>query len=143
MAVDTDLSTSLLQVRAMIGDTSSEMITDQTITALLLANDDNVNKTAIQSIQFIVADLAKQVHEEVGDLQVWANQRYEQYSDLLDKLLKDPAFMPVAAVHILGGTSHAEVCRVKGNSDSRNIKASEGFYPSQYEYGRINTNFLD
>lgn len=127
MAVDSDLSTPLEQVRAIIGDTENQLITDQTINALLLANSDNVNKTAIQCLQFIVADLAKGVEHEVGDVWIKLNQQYEQYKDLLDDILKDPAQMLQPALHILGGTSCAEARRVNGNSDSRHINIEEGF----------------
>lgn len=127
MAIDTDLSTPLDQVRAIIGDTDGNLITDQTINALLLANSDNINKTAIQCLQFIVADLAKRTREEVGDVEIYGNQLYEQYRDLLDDLLKDPAFMLSPALHILGGTSKSEARRVNNNPDSRRIQIEEGF----------------
>lgn len=127
MTVDTDLSTPLEQVRAIIGDTSGTLITDQTINALLLVNSNNVNLTAIQALQFIVADLAKQIRQEVGDVEIYANQQYEQYKDLLDDLLKDPAFMLIPALHILGGVSKSEANRVNDNSDSRRIRIIEGF----------------
>lgn len=127
MAVDSDLSTPLEQVRAIVGDTEGQLITDQTINALLLVNSDNVNKTAIQCLQFIVADLAKGVRHEVGDVEIYQNQQYEQYKDLLDDLLKDPAFMLTPALHILGGVSRSEARRVDTNPDSRHIRIVEGF----------------
>lgn len=144
MTVDTDLSTPLSQVRAIIGDTEGELITDQTITALLLANSDNVNKTAIQCLQFIVADLAKCIREETGDVQVWYHQLYDHYRDLLDDLLTNPAQMLAPAVHLLGGTSCSEARRVNSNPDSRRIRIKEGFGTrlDLFEFDPYNIDFV-
>ena len=92
---------------------------DATIDALLAINSDDVNRTSIQAIQAIVAELAKQIRQEVGDVQIWAQDQYKQYKDLLDSLLKDPAQMLTPALHFIGGTSVNEAKRVTGNSDSR------------------------
>lgn len=139
MAVDTDLSTPLSQVRAIIGDTEGQFITDQTINALLLTNDDNVQKTAIQCLQFIVADLAKHIDQEVGDVSVEMSQQYDHYKELLDNLLTNPAYMLNAVVHILGGVSCSGTARVYNNPDSRHIDIREGF-STRASAKRINPN---
>lgn len=127
MTIDTDLSTPLDQVRFIIGDPDGMLISDQTINALLVINNNEVNKTAVQCLQAITADLAKQTQHEVGDEKIWANQMYQQYKKLLDDILKDPSLMLAPALHILGGTSKSEARRVNRNSDSRKINIEEGF----------------
>lgn len=145
MTIDTDLSTPLDQVRFLIGDPDGTFISDATINALLTINSDNVNKTAIECIQAIVADLAKQVRQEIDEVQVWANQYYDHYRQLLIDLTTNPAFMLTPALHILGGVSKSEARRVKCNPDSRSIRISEGFgtETSEFIYNKDNSFFLD
>lgn len=142
--IDNDLSTPLLEVRFCIGDSSAELISDATINALLAANDDNINKTCLAALKAIVADLAKMANEELGDSKIWATDLYKQYSDLLNKLLKDPAYLGVPISHNFGGVSKAEVDRVNNNSDSRGAGISQGDYTSESsdKYNPYNPFFL-
>lgn len=135
--IDNNMSTPLLQVRLCIGDSSSELISDATINALLVINENNVPKTCIQSLTAIIADLAKYVNEEVGDTKEWASQRYEHYKSLLDKLTKDPAYLLAPVSHSFGGTSVAEVNRVNRNPDSRGQGIRQG------EFTKTNLNYVD
>lgn len=145
MTIDNDSSTPLLQVRLIIGDSSSDLMSDATINALLTINDNNVHKTAIQALTAIVADLAKQVRHKVDGVEMWADELYRQYKDLLDKLLKDPAYMLAPALHVLGGVSKKEAARVNGISDSRRIGIKDKEYSNSnlFEYDPYNTYFLN
>lgn len=139
MTIDTDLSTPLDQVRIIIGDLEGEFISDQTISALLLANDDNVNRTAIQCVRFIIADLAKCIDETVGDESVKFSQLYDHYRNLLSDLLINPAYSSVGIGHILGGVSCSQANKVYSNSDSRHINIREGF-GTRVNNTRLNPN---
>lgn len=126
MAVDTDLSTPLEQVRLNIGDTDGELITDQTISALLVINEDNIRKTTIDCLKAIVADLAKYTREEVGEVKIWAQDQYKQYKSLLDDWKNDISYLDNLSLHYFGGTSKAAASKVQGNSDSRRINIKQG-----------------
>ena len=130
MAIDNDLSTPLLEVRLCIGDSDGTLMTDSTINALLAINDNNVPKTCVQALQAIVADLAKNVNEEVGDTKEWLEQQYRHYKDLLDKVTKDPAYLAVSVSHSFGGVSASEIGRVNNNSDSRGPGIRQGQFTS-------------
>lgn len=141
--IDTELSSEAQQVRAYIGDTDKKLISDQTIDALLITNDDNVKKTSIQALQFIVADCAKKVDQEVGDVKVWYSQKYEQMKDLLDKLQKDPSFGFMSpALHLLGGTSRTAAGKNRGG-DNRSIPLQEKGRICKDTYNSDNPYFLD
>ena len=144
MPIDTDLSTPTSQVRLIIGDVDGLLISDATIGALLTINDGNVNKTAIQALQAIVADLAKWTDEEVDEVKVKLSQKYDHYKDLLDMLLKDPAYLKTPISHWFGGTSKQEVDRVNNNSDSRGPGIRQGEYSSSSAdcYDKNNPFFL-
>lgn len=137
--IDIDLSTDIGKIRFVIGDSESELISDATITALLNINSGNINKTILQCLTAIVADLAKYTEEEVGDTKVFWDQQYEHYKQLLDRVTKDPAYMVSPVLHWFGGTSKNEVNRVNGNSDSRGQGIRQGEFTEDC-YSGLNTS---
>lgn len=123
--IDSDLSSELELVRLNLGDSEKKLISDETIDALLILSEYNVPKATVQALQYIVADCAKKVDEEVGDVKVEWSQKYAQLKDLLNKYLKDPAYMLAPALHQFGGVSKTQANNNRGG-DNRNIPLKEG-----------------
>jgi len=128
MTIDSSLSTPRDRVRFNIGDTDESLISNQTIDALLVINNNSEEQTTLDCLKAIVADLAKFIDQEVGDVEIELSQRYEHYRQLYDDLTKDPSKMLNKANFEFGGTSKAEANRVCSNSDSRNGGLTEGFF---------------
>lgn len=143
MTIDVGLYCPNDEVRLIIGDTSKELITDQTIDALLLVSDNNVQQAAVKALQYLIADCAHKVDQEVGDVKVWYSQKYDQLNSLLNKLLKDPSFMLAPALHRFGGVSKSKA-KAARTSDARFIKIKEGdSLASRFNFDPDSPFFLD
>lgn len=143
MTIDTNLATATERVRFNIGDSDKSLISDATIDALLVINSNDESQTTLDCLKAIVADLAKFIDQQVGDVEIELSQRYDHYRQLYDDLLKDPTKMLYKANFEFGGTSKAEADRVCRNSDSRGNGFSEGFFTTSPTRANLNSFFLN
>ena len=99
------------RVRLIVGDVDSgdvEFVEDLYI-YFLDSNSQDEPQAALQALKALVAKYSKAMNEIVGDVEVDLKQRYEGYQDLLEKLLKDPAFGILGvSVPYAGGLSFTE-----------------------------------
>lgn len=117
------------RVRIIVGDVDPgdvEMVEDLYI-YFLDSNAQDESLAAIQALKALVAKYAKAMEEIVGDVEVKFQQRYQGYSDLLDKLLKDPSFGLLGVVTpYAGGLSFTEKRTDALDSDLRGSPFSVG-----------------
>ena len=146
MAIDLALNTNLDKVRLNIGDADMDFMTDQTINALLNINNDDVRKATIDCLRAIVAELAKQTRQEVGEVKLWAQDQYKQYKELLHDWQTNIAYIDNMSLHYFGGTSKAASSAVQTNADSRRIKVTQGDFttsPNGCSTPLDNASFID
>lgn len=81
------------RIRLMIGDTDEcdEGLTDEVYTYLLTTYPTE-KQAALEALKYLVAKYAGYVTEKAGGLFVKGSDKHKQYSDLLDKITKDPSF---------------------------------------------------
>lgn len=99
------------RVRILVGDIDpSDVELDEVLYQYFLdVNSDDENLAAVQALKALVAKYAKACEEVVGDVEVKFKERYEGYSDLLDKFLKDPSFGILGTIQLYaGGLSFTE-----------------------------------
>ena len=130
MAIDSAVDTPLAQVRLNIGDTDMDLMTDQTINALLVNNDNDIRKTTIACLKAIIAELAKQTRQEVGEIKLWAQDQFKQYQALLSEWQNNISYLDGMSLHYFGGTSKTTAGAVQGSSDSRRINIKQGEFTS-------------
>lgn len=95
----------LNEVRLIIGDADSELLADPVIDALLTTFDDDVNKTALQCIKYIIAQAAKLKDEETDEVAVRWSQIYDHYNELYSRLKAELGSMSAAnGAFFIGGT---------------------------------------
>lgn len=128
MPINNVPSTPEEEVLLLIGDEDEELITSAVITYILSQNDDDVNRSAIAAIKYIIASLTKKIDEEVGDVKVKFSQLLDNYKSLLADFLSDPAFALGIGLHKFGGVSKVQSTTVRRNSDSRGAPLREGFF---------------
>lgn len=115
---DSSLATERDEVRLKIGDTQSalELLSDETIDALLSANDDDVLATSIAATKAILARLSRDTDRSAIGFSTSRSQAVTQYRDLLADLEKERD--QLAGAMYVGGSSTAEIERITGDSDA-------------------------
>lgn len=96
------------RIRLNVGDTdvNEEGLSDTVYSYLLGKHDDNENICSLEALKLLVAKYAKYADEKAGELEEKAHQKFNQYSDLLDKYTKDPTFSPLqSGLPYAGGIS--------------------------------------
>lgn len=133
------------RVRLTVGDIDpcDELLSDEVYKFALTNNNDDEIKASIQILKHIVAMLANSMTEKTGEVFLKANERYKQYKELLDTLIKDPStsFMRAGAGYT-GGIYQSEIDANNNNSNtvkppfklgwSTNINRYSGGYYERY-----------
>lgn len=106
------------RIRINVGDIDVPAILDDALYQYFLdTNNDNENKATLQSLEAIVAKLAKNMHEKSDLEESRASEQYEHYKERLDELKRDPdfngGFIPYA-----GGISKSDIKANENNSDA-------------------------
>ena len=91
------------------------------------SNDADEGLATVQALKALIAKYAGAMREKVGDVEVWMQQAYDGYSELLDKYLKDPSFSVLGAITpYAGGLSFSEKRSDYCDTDLRNNPFTEG-----------------
>jgi hypothetical protein len=109
---DPTLSTPLDEVRFTLGDTivtppESALLSDEELTALLIANGDHVGRTALAAAKSLVARFSRLVTMSVGDSSASFGELVTQYRDLVSDLQRSLA-RGGGALPYAGGISHTD-----------------------------------
>lgn len=124
MAIDGDTSDPIFQVRLIIGDVNEPYyISDDVLAFILSENSDDVYKTALQAVRYMISFFSKKFDQEVGDVRFkWSDLR-KNYIELLEELTSNPSMGAKFSLHILGGTDLTEMERVrKANMNPARVK---------------------
>ena len=108
------------RIRLYVGDTLpyEEGLSDE-VYEWIISETSSEQAAAIQALKLLVAKYANYVTEKAGGLFVKESEKYEQYSDLLDKWTKDPTTSLLAAgLPYAGGISKEDICKEKEKEDS-------------------------
>lgn len=116
----------IFQVRLVIGDTNVELVSDEVISYALTNNNSNVRGASIEVLKYLLAYVANQMSHAVGDVWIDNKKLYDQLGDLLNKLLRDPAFLTEMGGIKIGGTSKTQINIVKTDSDIKSAPISVG-----------------
>ena len=118
----------VFQVRLLIGDTQEEFIADNIIAYVLDKNNNDLYKTALEVLEYIVSNLSSEVDHKVGGESISASKLYKQKKQLLKDLKSNTMFSKreVASIYI-GGTLQSEVDRVIKHEDSVLPPIASGF----------------
>lgn len=119
--LDIDLSNPVNKVRAIIGDWDSLWVSDGIIQHFLDENNNEIILAASDTLDIIISHAANFVREEVGDVEIYWRDLYEQLSDRKRDLQKDVLYKKTTALFSFGGTSKSEVRRVKSSSESTSL----------------------
>lgn len=117
------------RVRILVGDTDCFDV--EMPEALYIYFLDNNNQeevpAAIQALKALVSKYAKGMQEVVGDVEYDFRDRYEGYSKLLNKYLKDPSFGGMGTIQLYaGGLSYEEKINDYLNDDLMSTPFSVG-----------------
>lgn len=121
------LNSDLDAVRFLIGDTDSSdpLLQDEEINYLL--NSYNVQNSAYYASRSIAAKFARLCREETGDIEVYANQKYDQYSKLAKQILDDlNSGRPIDISIFSGGISHSDMRNRDLDTDRNQPPIAEG-----------------
>lgn len=116
-----DLNDPTNQVRALVGDLESGFISDTNILFLLNKNNQNVAKSAIEALDYILSMVAFYTREEAGDVKVYWNDIYNQLSKRKEQLVKENAYAITGSLFKFGGTTKSEISRVKSDLESEGV----------------------
>lgn len=113
----TDLSTSLAQVRLLIGDTDTndQQMTDEEI-AFYTSNAAGVYYAAAGACEALAAQYARRADKTVGQTSVAASQRQKHYHDLAASL-RHRALTATTLVPYAGGISDTDKTAVEQDTD--------------------------
>ena len=119
-------------VRFLIGDTDSSdpLIQDEEISYLLASY--SVQFSAYYATRSIAAKFARLCREETGDIEVYANQKFDQYSKLAKAMSADlQAGRPIDFRIYSGGIRHSVMDNYEKDPDRNAPPFAEG----QMDYG--------
>lgn len=99
------------RIRLNVGDTDlyEEGLSDEVYNYLLDLNDNKEGLTSQSALKLLVTKYAKYADEKAGELEEKGSQKYSQYLELLDKVLKDPSYSFLSTgLPYVGGISNYE-----------------------------------
>jgi hypothetical protein len=103
MLIDIDFNNPLDQVRAMVGDPSSEFISDNAINSALVKTNNDVTKAALLVMDLMVNTLCLLAdREREGQVEIYYTKAFERYSKIYDNLKKESKFKLSAGIYING-----------------------------------------
>ena len=121
--IDINFSNPIGQIRAIIGDPTTEFITDTTITSALALNGNNQPKTCIFLMEMMLTAFSTLAdREREGMVEVYYTNLFERYKIRLDDLKRSSGYKKAVPIYI-GGTS----LEVK----NKNVESLDSF--SQYQ----------
>lgn len=124
-------------VRFLIGDTDSSdpLIQDEEIQYLLSSY--STQFSAYYATRSIAAKFARLCREETGDIEVYANQKFDQYSKLAKAMSADlQAGRPIDFTIYSGGIRHSVMETYEKDTDRNAPPFKEG----QMDYRRRNSD---
>ncbi len=135
------------RLRLEVGDTDicEEGLTDEVYQYILSVNNDEAGspKSILQALRYLVAKYANFEHEEAGDLEVWG-EKYKNYNDLLNRLLKDPRYGLVIGGTFAGGISRQDIKDNRLNKDANGSSITEDWFGSSFHrHKHLNPSFYD
>lgn len=131
------------RLRLQVGDTDvdNEDLTDQEY-QYFLDNTANENAAYVEVLKALVAKYAKYSRERAGQVEVYGQEKYQHYQQLLDD-----AFNPLKGRFkmgpgITGGISKSRVKAVRENRDNNHTDTYQGwstdpYYSSYDEAGEV------
>ena len=129
------------RLRLEVGDidTFDECLSDSIYQYILDTTGDTVTDilttpSIIQALRYLVAKFSNYVHEEAGDLEIW-DIRAEQYTNMLDKYLKDPRYSTEVLTAFAGGISIQDIEDNKCNPDANKVQPSEDWFKVSTQNG--------
>lgn len=119
--IEIDFSTPIGQVRAIIGDPSPDIISDNSIQSALDVNNDDVGKASIMIMQMLVRAFSTMAdREREGQVEVYYTKLYERYKQELKDLERKLGAKKGIPV-IIGGVSLEERNKVYSDVDTTNV----------------------
>jgi len=104
-----DLNTPEDRVRLNLGDTSDiPFLATAEITYSLTVNNGNENAATKQCAQFILAKMAYNGHEKLGQLEFWGETVFNQFRTYLRDIVNNPIYSGIAGIYV-GGMELADV----------------------------------
>ena len=129
MAIDGDTSDPIFQIRLIIGDVTEPYYISDDVLQYIYDSTNDVYKSAIQAVTYLISYFSKKVDQEVGDVRVSFSQLLANYRALLDDLTSNPDMNGGHyAIHYLGGTMKAEVDRVNRSPLTVKHRAKIGMF---------------
>lgn len=117
-------SNPIYQVRFYIGDTDPlmEFLSDDEIQFLLDINSGDVKKASLMAANRILAQWAKFTREREGQVEVYGNERFDNYKRYLEGLIDDPTFSSIfTPIPYAGGISKRDFDVNRKNSDVKGV----------------------
>lgn len=106
--IDIDLNNPIDEVRANIGDTSSEFVTNVTIQSALDKFSGDVNKASVLVMGWMLTAFSTLAdREREGQVEVYYTNLFERYKQRLDDLKKSFGYKKAVPIYI-GGVSLKE-----------------------------------
>ncbi len=134
------------RVRILVGDIDcyDVELSEDLYIYFLDNNEQDESKAAVQALKALVSKYAKGMEEIVGDVEVNFKQRYEGYSDLLKKYLKDPSYGLMGTINLYaGGLSLSEKREDELTSDLRTSPFTTGSSVKRGKLGYIAPYYKD
>lgn len=124
------------RIRLMVGDTDPnyEFLTDDTYEYLLDKNNNNEKVSAKEAARYILAYIARFTRERTGDIEVYGNEFFRNYRQLLLDLVNNPNFGDVLPMPYAGGISKKDMLENDRNEDNNTNRFYEGFYTRNEEH---------
>ena len=103
--IDIDFSTPIGQVRAIIGDPTTDIVTDASILSALDVSNDDIDQASLLLMRMVVTAFSTMAdREREGQVEVYYTQLYERYKKELKKL-ENKVGAKFGVPIIIGGTS--------------------------------------
>jgi len=94
-----DYSTDVGKVRTRVGDWSDlPYLPDSVYSDVITENNGNLQKSAIQCAQYILAQLSFSGHRKLANLEIWGKEITDSYRQFLMLLIKEPALNAYAPI---------------------------------------------
>ena len=118
MTISLDPTLPVSRVRMSIGDATEPFILADPIIQYLLDTSSSEATATLKALEYAMASTLKDIDSETYEVQARCSQLYDHFKARYDQLKKDTELAGAAGLFYFGGTSKAEMKRVRDNSDS-------------------------
>lgn len=142
--IDIDFDNPVDQIRAAVGDPSSEFVTDRTILSAYMTSNQDLDVACLKVVSLMwnaFSTLADRERE--GGVEVYYTNLFERYTKIKEELKKKVSYKHGSAGIIIGGVSLAAKNKIFEDVDTFTMYHMADWHETMLEENRLYNNLVE